>query len=57
MSKDKGSKNTKKAPDKSAGKHISDYKAENKRSNNKNTPMPAFDPKPDNPSGGSHKPK
>lgn len=54
MSKDKGTKNHKKAPaDKSAGKKVqSDYKSEGK---SKEPSLDAFIPKPDPKSGGSKK--
>ena len=48
MSKDKGTKNHKKAPaDKSAGKVVSDYKSESKSSTGKQTPLEPFVPKTD----------
>ncbi|MBK8192172.1 MAG: hypothetical protein IPK76_02710 [Lewinellaceae bacterium] len=55
MSKNKGTKNSKKAPaDKSAKKDkvLSDYKAENKKSQ---TGLDPFTPKPDFKSGGNRK--
>lgn len=55
MSKDKGSKNTKKAPDKTAGKHVSDYKADNKSKKEKNAERAALAPKPDLGSGAKTK--
>jgi len=58
MSKDKGTKNHKKAPaDKSAGKGkiISAYKSESKSGQDKLHTLEAFVPKPDQKSGGSHK--
>lgn len=58
MSKDKGSKNHKKAPaDKSSGKGkvLSAYKSESKTGQNKQSTLEAFIPKPDVKSGGSHK--
>ncbi len=58
MSKDKGSKNHKKAPaDKSSGKGkvLSAYKSESK-SGPGNPALDAFAPKPESNKGGSHKP-
>jgi hypothetical protein len=55
MSKDKGSKNTKKAPDKTSGKHVSDYKADNKSKKEKNADRAALASKPD--MGVGSKPK
>lgn len=58
MSKDKGSKNIKKAPaDRTNGKSkpVSSYKAESK-SGQSNSNIPAFVPKPDAKAGGKGKP-
>ena len=58
MSKDKGSKNIKKAPaDKSSGKGkaVSAYKSEGKGGINKQPALEAYAPKTDNKSGGNHK--
>lgn len=58
MSKDKGTKNVKKAPaDRSSGtgKTISDYKAEGKGGIAKNPTIEAFVPKTDPKSGGPRK--
>ena len=56
MSKDKGTKNVKKAPaDKSAGKKISSYKSESKSGITKAPGIAAFIPKQDPKTGGSHK--
>ena len=58
MSKDKGTKNTKKAPmDKSLGKGkiVSDYKAEGKSGQNKQPALAPFVPKLDTKTGGIHK--
>lgn len=58
MSKDKGSRNHKKAPaDKSSGKGkvLSDYKNESKNGDGKQPPLEAFDKKPDTKTGGSQK--
>ena len=60
MSKDKGSKNHKKAPaDKSKGKSkpLSAYKSESKSGQDKQTTLEPFVPKPDPKGGGSHKSK
>lgn len=59
MSKDKGSKNHKKAPaDKSSGKTkvLSDYKSESKSGFNKQPTLEVFTPKPDGKKGGGGKP-
>jgi hypothetical protein len=57
MSKDKGTKNQKKAPaDKSAGKHLSAYKSESKGGIGKQTTLEPFIPKPDVKGGKTHKP-
>lgn len=58
MSKDKGTKNHKKAPaDRSSGKGkvLSAYKAESKSGQVKSPTLEAFIPKPDTKTGGSHK--
>lgn len=58
MSKDKGTKNHKKAPaDRSLGKGkpMSDYKAEGKSGQDKNPALEAFAPKPDTKAGGNRK--
>lgn len=58
MSKDKGTKNHKKAPaDKSAGKGkvISAYKAESKSGQDKSPTLEAFVPKSWTKTGGNHK--
>ncbi|HRI62109.1 MAG TPA: hypothetical protein PK228_20355 [Saprospiraceae bacterium] len=58
MSKDKGTKNHKKAPaDKSAGKGkvISAYKSEGKSGLSNQSTLEAFIPKPDMKPRGSHK--
>lgn len=58
MSKDKGSKNHKKAPaDKSSGKGkvLSSYKAESKSGQDKQPPLEAFIRNPDTKIGGSQK--
>jgi hypothetical protein len=58
MSKDKGSKNHKKAPaDKSSGKGkaLSAYKSEGKIGLSKQPALEAFIPKPDFKGSGSHK--
>jgi len=59
MSKDKGTKNIKKAPaDKSLGKGraVSAYKAEGNGGINKQPNFEAVTHKPDQKSGGNHKP-
>ncbi|MBK9337407.1 MAG: hypothetical protein IPM98_12900 [Lewinellaceae bacterium] len=58
MSKDKGTKNHKKAPaDKSSGKgkNLSAYKSESKGGQLKQNTLEAFIPKTDTKSGGSNK--
>ena len=58
MSKDKGTKNHKKAPaDKSLGKGkaVSSYKSEGKNGIDKQPTLEAFIPKPDSKSGGGRK--
>ena len=56
MSKDKGSKNHKKAPaDKSKGKILSRYKAEGKSGQDKQSTIEAFVRNPDTKTGGSQK--
>ncbi|MDZ4704577.1 MAG: hypothetical protein SH848_11645 [Saprospiraceae bacterium] len=58
MSKDKGSKNHKKAPaDKSTGKGkaVSAYKSEGKGGSGKSATLDPFIPKTEPKSGGSHK--
>jgi hypothetical protein len=58
MSKDKGTKNHKKAPaDKSSGKGkvLSSYKSESKGGLTKQNTLDAFIPKTDAKSGGNHK--
>ena len=58
MSKDKGTKNHKKAPaDKSSGKGkvLSAYKSESKSSLDKQPTLEAFIPKPDFKAGGNRK--
>lgn len=58
MSKDKGTKNHKKAPaDKSSGKgkSVSAYKSESKSGLDKQPTLEAFIPKPDAKSGGKGK--
>ncbi len=58
MSKDKGTKNIKKAPaDKSSGKGkaLSAYKSESKSSQDKLAPLGAFVPKPDQKTPGKSK--
>lgn len=58
MSKDKGTKNHKKAPaDKSSGKGkaASAYKSESKSGSDKQPTLEAFIPKPDAKTGGGHK--
>lgn len=59
MSKDKGTKNHKKAPaDHSSGKAkvLSAYKSEGKSGSPKSTTLEPFIPKSDPKSGGGHKP-
>jgi hypothetical protein len=56
MSKDKGSKNHKKAPaDKSKGKVLSRYKSEGKSGQDKQSAIEAFVRNPDTKTGGSQK--
>ena len=58
MSKDKGTKNHKKAPaDKTSGKGktLSSYKAEGKSGMDKHPTLEAFIPKSDNKPGGNNK--
>ncbi len=58
MSKDKGTKNHKKAPaDKSAGKGkaVSSYKSEGKNGPDKQPTLEAFIPKPDTKAGANRK--
>jgi len=53
MSKDKGTKNVKKAPaDKSKGKAVSSYKSESKSSQTSNSVVNAFSPKAEKNSTG-----
>ncbi len=56
MSKDKGTKNIKKAPaDKSKGKAVSTYKSEGKGGINEQPALDSFASKTDHKSGGNHK--